>query len=245
MRETGEWDNLAGFLTGLKNSKRRLKDDLLEKMARWMVESNAQGHLLKLLVEVESTDVGLWNLGVARQAMWGAWKKAAAGGEATQESVVEGLKLAENIWALMWEPKHTDRSTSSLATQQPEIIAVPMLLNAAKAVQQQGDLTTPLQVEAFAKLLFRHWAKLDLKFHEHDLYAINQSTCEWAPVWRGLQLAKEALGKKSPLHESLAAKEDEVGRLLDRAVNYLRQNSTGDGVRRGVVAYETLSKFTA
>lgn len=287
MRESDSWDNVIPFLMGLKNAKRKLRDDTMSRLVRYLVDAGRREQLLLLFTKTNDTGVGLWDRIVVREAMWGAWR---APGEWNQTTIRKGANFAESIWALMHDTKHTKHMTRfPRPTACPEIIAVLMLMHAAKAIAAAANPAAPttsttangnedaevddkakaktkadtaaadaartrVEVEKYAKLMFRHWDSIDWSIGsgsgsegEADWSKANHQMCMWAPMLQAMQAAAHVLGKGHPVSATLTAKSAEVAKLLDQARAIVEANSEdGAKIRRGVrFEQELAERFSA
>ena len=248
MGETGDWKNLPGFLEGLKTARRSVKGFQMEKMVRRAGECGRLGIINDCLRRVEGTRLGLWDLRVAREVMWAAVGKCALS-EWSQEGVERSTKFAENVWELMADPRHAENMTAETdPKRRPEILGVMILLQAARIVffgEGKGDVAS---VERYVQLMLKFWNKSELEFEADDWNDTNYKMLMWAPVWRGMTMARTLLGPTSPLGKQLGtkiSKELEPFMERSRAIVSANQPQPEGGRRRGLKMYEELVQVSS
>ena len=243
MTETKDWRNLPGFLDGLMTARRSVKGFQLEKMVRKANECGKMGVVLECLKRVEDTGMGLWELRVAREVMWGATAKAMQA-DWSEDGVEKGVKFAELIWEMMLDPRHREKMHGDQdAKKRPEVIGVLVQMHAARAlVENIGDDVG--LVEKYVKMMLQVWGNTETTFEEGDWDDANYKLTMWAPVWHGMAMAQKVLGAKTPIGKELGTKLEELESLIGRAQPLVRDNSTEEGPRRGLKLYESLSQVS-
>ena len=246
MRETGDWRNLFGFLEGLRVAKRTIKGDQVARMMRWLLESGKHPEVLEILERVEENGISVWEPQVAREIMWGAWKKVSRLGW-SKTAITNGTRYAEDVWNLMSGPKHSKNSIpdglNTHPTWRPELLGVLLQLHAAKAVANEKDADARLQTEKYAGLLLTTWNGMELDVEESNWNDWNHKMCIWAPVWHGMKLARNVLGSECSAYDVLDAKEKELELLLQEGRSAVTQHMPEEGSRCGVVAFDEMRKF--
>ena len=243
MTETKDWRNLPGFLEGLMTARRRVKGFQLEKMARKANECGKMGVVLECLKRVEDTGMGLWELRVAREVMWGATTRAMQA-DWSEEGVEKGTKYAEMIWEMMLDPRHREKMHGDQdAKKRPEVIGVLVEMHAARAlIENIGD--DGGMVEKYVKMMLQVWGNTEKTFEEGDWDDANYKLTIWLPVWHGMTMAQKVLGAKTPIGEELGAKLKELDSLIALARPLLLENPGQEGLRRGLKLYESLSQVS-
>lgn len=250
MNETGDWKNLPGFLEGLKTANRKIKSAQIERLVRKASEAGRQGIVHDCLRRVEGTGVGLWNVRVAREAMWGAVLRAMQGGW-SEEAVEKAVKYADNLWELMWDPRHLQNETVGEDTLhprfRPEILGVLMQLHATKAVMFGGGKDEGGLAMKYKELMLKSWGNADLSFDESDWQDANYKMLMWAPVWHGMKMMQRIEAERSS--KNIVGKEtSDVNRDLEQVLQKSQQavakHPPQDGKRRGMKLYEDLSSVT-
>lgn len=243
MTETGDFKNLLGFLEGLRTARRSIKGYQLEKAVRRANASGRQSIINDCLRRTESTGLSLGDLRVAREVTWGATLKAMQS-EWSQEGVEKAAKYTENIWELMHDPRHHEKMHGlEDAKRRPEVLGVLVQLCAARA-KLGGDKSA---VEKYASLMLSNWenGKEELAIQEEDWNDANYKLLMWAPVWHGIQLAREVLGAQSSLGKKLGEKmSQDVEPLVKKCQEILSANRPQEGIRRGLNMYERLSQVS-
>ena len=245
MAETKDWKNLPGFLEGLKTAKRRLMGFQVEKMVRKANEDGKQGVVHDCLRRVEGTNMGLWDVRVAREVMWGAVLKAIQNGW-SQEGVEKGVKYAENIWELMFDPRHAERQTrDSDPKKRPEVIGVLVQMHAAKAVMFGGREEEQKFVEKYSELMLKAWGNADWEVNEQEWNDANYKLLMWAPVWHAIKMARQVLKTGSPVSNDLGTKlTQDLEPLLQKTQAILVAHRPQEGRRRGLKMYEELTQVS-
>ncbi|KAL9130255.1 MAG: hypothetical protein Q9217_001505 [Psora testacea] len=238
MAETGDWRNLPPFLEGLKTARRAIKGWQFEKAVRLANESGKQGVVMECLRRVEETGMGLWDLGVAREAMWGAvWKVIQGNG--SEEAVGRARRHAESVWELMWDAKHTENMGGETdVRRRPEVLGVLVLMHAMAKDKEAA--------EKYAALMFKSWGNASLELQDGDWNDANHKLLMWAPVLAGMDTGNKLFGKGNPIGKTIVEKRKrEVKPFVDRCLNVLGNDAMQGGKRRGVKLYEELTKLSS
>lgn len=243
MTESGGWSNLSGFLEGLKTAGRRLELGLFEKLVRRAVASGKTGLILECLKRVEATGLGLWDLAVTREVMWGATALAIQG-EWSKGAVVKGVRYAENVWDMMCDPEYGTVQGEYPRTR-PEILGLLLQIHATRAVLFDEGRDEAGMVAKYARMMLRHWDQGHLEADLNDWVDANHTMVIWAPVSHGMKLASKVLGKQAALGRLLAQKaEQDLEPLLQKAQILMMEAMPEDGSRRrGLVVSQELSTF--
>ena len=199
--------------------------------------------VVECLKRVESTGMGLGNLRVAREVMWGAMGKAVQG-EWNEEAVEKAVKYAEMVWELMFDPKHREQMHGDQdAKKRPEILGVLVQMHAANALVK-GEEGEKEAVEKYVKLMLEVWGNTETKFDDGNWNDANQTLVVWVPVWHGMRMARKVLGVQSPLGKELGSKTKDLESLIRRAQALLSEHMPQEGTRRGLELYKNLSKVS-
>lgn len=244
MGESGEWGNLAGFLEGLKVARRKVAGWQVEKMVRRANEGGKQGVVMDVLRRVEKTGVGLWDVKVCREVMRGAVLKATRSGW-SEEGIEKGVKYAENVWELMWDPRHVEeqKKVGMDPRGRPEIVGVMVLMHAVKAAKLEGGKDEEGMVEKYAEIMLKRWenSRSDMAVDAQDWSDANYKLSIWAPVWYGTRMARQVVGAGSPLGKRLEEKLiQDLEPLVQKSQAIVLAHTPEEGVRRGLKMYEDI-----
>ncbi|KAF6238611.1 hypothetical protein HO173_003117 [Letharia columbiana] len=244
MEETGDWGNMAAFLEGLKVARRKLAGWQVEKMVRRANEVGNQGVVMDILNKVKKTGVGLWDVKVCREVMRGAVLKATQSGW-SDEGVERGLKYAEKIWDLMWDPRHVEeqKKVGTDLRGRPEIVGVVVLMHAVKAVKLGGGKDEGGIVAKYAEVMLERWenSRGEMVIDAQDWSDANYKLMMWAPVWHGMKMARQVVGAGSPLGGRLDEKlSQDLEPLIHKSRAITLAHTPADGMRRGLKVYEDM-----
>lgn len=244
MGESGDWGNMAGFLEGLKVARRKLAGWQVEKMVRRANEGGKMGVVHDILRRVEKTGVGLWDVGVCREVMRGAVLKATQSGW-SEEGIEKGVKYAENIWELMWDPRHVEeqKKVGMDPRRRPEIVGVMILMHGVKAIKLEGGKDEGGMVEKYAEIMLKRWenSRGIMVVDEQDWSDANYKLCVWAPVWHGIKVARQVVGVGSPLGKRLGEKlSQDLEPLVRKCQAIILAHAPKEGTRRGLKMYEDI-----
>ena len=251
MGETGDWKNLPAWLEGLKIAKRSVKGDQMEKMVRRACEGGRLGVINECLRRVERTGLGLWDVRVSRECMWGAIENCVQSGW-SEEGVHRAVRYVDNVWELMVDPKHAEDMTSDMdPKKRPEILGIMVLMHACKVAMSGDAKDEDGTVAKFTELMLGKWNNTELKLQEQNsddvdlqalMWNINYKMLLWAPVWRAATVAQKVLGP-SKLGEELGMKmSNELEPFLQKGQAILSARALEGGKRRGLKMYDDLSQ---
>lgn len=248
MKEGRDWNNLPGFLEGLRTAKRKVRTWQVKKMVRRANVAGRQGTVMECLRRVEGTGVGLWELSVAREVMWGAVLRAGQA-EWSKEGVEQALKFAEGVAELMEDPRHTLENAKGAGyadpRYMPEVVGVSVQLRAARAVLFGEGKDEGGRVKKGVEQLMACWGNKEMGFKEGGWNEANYQLMMWAPVWHGMKMAQKVLGKDSEIGLFLGTKvKRELEPLLRKARDVLVKKTPQDCGRRGLKMYDELSKVS-
>lgn len=249
MGESGDWGNMAGFLEGLKVARRKLAGWQVEKMVRRANEGGKMGVVHDILRRVEKTGVGLWDVKVCREVMRGAiWKGVQSGW--SEEGIERGVKYAENIWELMWDPRHVEEQEKAGMDPKarPEIVGVMVLMHAIKAVKLGGGKDERGLVEKYAEVMLKRWenSRGEMLVDEQDWSDANYKLLTWAPVWHGMRMARQVVGAGTPLGERIGEKlSQDLEPLMQISQAVLLAHAPEEGTRRGLKMYEDILQVSS
>ena len=247
MAETKDWRNLPGFLEGLKTARRRVPGYQIEKMVRKANEDGRQGVIHDCLRRVESTGFALCHIEVGREVMRGAVYKAIQNGW-SEEGVEKAVKYAQNIWELMFDPRHTeDQTAESDPKRRSDVIGVLVQLHAAKAFMFGDRKDQENLVEKYATMMLTWWDNAELEVKQEDRFDASKKLLMWAPVWHGMKMACQVLEAGSP---QLAAKlsanlTKDLEPLIQKTQAILSAHPPQTGSRRGLKMYEDLPQVSS
>ena len=217
MQEGRDWQNLPGFLEGLKTAKRKLHPWQIEKMVRRANLAGRQGVVLECLRRVEGTGVGLWDPEVVSEIMRGAVMKALQGSW-SPEAVEKANKFARDVWDLLHDPRHASQSRAQRT--RPEIIGILVQLEASYTLLSLPKADDTGKLQSAVELLLSNWDKKALILEDTAMTSptANQILMTWAPVWHGMTLARKALGESSKHGKLLEEKlTQDLQPMLERA----------------------------
>ena len=253
MSDIGDWKNFPAWLEGLKTAKRSVKGDQMEKMVRKACESGRVGVVNECLRRVERTGLGLWDLRVSRECMWGVVATCVQSGW-SEEGVHRAARYAENVWELMADPRHAEKMTIETdPKRRPEILGILVLVHACKIAMFEDATDKDGTVRKFTELMLGHWKNTELKSDEKAsididvqtlMWDINYKMLLWAPVWRAAIVAQKVLGP-SKLGKELGMKlSQELEPFLQNGRSILSARPPAGGKRRGLKMFEELSQFS-
>ena len=107
-----------------------------------------------------------------------------------EDAIGRGVRFAEGVWEVMWDPKHKgpkemkgDGGVVVHPKTRPEIVGGLLFVYAAKAKLFGGGGGLE-QVEKFVRLLLSTWENVDLGDHKApgDQYKANAEMVTWVPV---------------------------------------------------------------
>ncbi len=241
MAEPRDWQNLAPFLIGLRNSKRQLREFQAVKIVRKGCEKGMEGALMECFRQARRTGLGLWHREVAVEMMWRALGRAIEGGW-TEDAVNRGIELADSLWIMMQDPKHATGNKDS--THFPEVVGVMVHLHAAKAVMFQGKKDTEGKVAEYTQRLLALWDKLVFPVEYDQWYKAHDNLKIWTPIWFGMKMARKVSGISTEMRQELGVKIKEMGTHLEGARNLVVSCQPDGVIRRGVDMHEKLSQVS-
>lgn len=246
MGESGDWRNLQGWLEGLKAAGRKIEGGVLEKVVRKAVEARKMGVIVECLQRVEYTGLGLWDLGVAREAMWGP-TAIAVQGKWSEGAVERGVRYAENVWAMMCDPKHAGVQLEDYHPRsRPEVLGLLVQMHGAQAVMYKGGKDEAGMVRKYARLMLQYWDRADLEMvEEGDWVDANIKMVTWAPVVHGLKMARTVVGEESALGKILGEKVNQDLEPLLQKARLILEATLGAEKRRGLAISESLSRLSS
>ncbi|KAL6722326.1 hypothetical protein ACLMJK_001433 [Lecanora helva] len=244
MGETRDWRNLPEWLEGLRIAGRKVRGMQLEKMVRRAGEGGRGGVVMDCLRRVEGTGMGLWDLRVAREVFWCAVGRCVQGGWGKEE-VERAGRWVEGVWELCADPRHTEKMTrESDPKRRAEVVGVMVLVHAARVVLH-GEKEAADAVGKYAEMMLGLWDSKEVGFEEGDWNDANYKMLMWAPVWRGMALARNVVGETSPLGKQLGIKlSEELEPLMQSGQAVLSAHPPAEGRRRGLKMCEDLSQVT-
>lgn len=248
MGEAGDdaWQNLPEFLMGLKSAKRKLKDFHMEKIVRRACLAKKEGLMKQCCMRVEDTGVGLWDIGIVRELMWAALRRA-YDGRWEKDALRRGLKFAEDVWLLLQDPRHQTPDGKRLVDpmRRPEVVGVLLQLQAANTAALGGGREETEKLQKYVKILLAVWDHTEFG-RPKDWNDANLKLMMWTPLWLGMKTARQVLGNGTEMGEKLRMNlVHDVEPVLQRARDLILTNPPQEGkTRRGAKLYEALSKFS-
>ena len=255
-KEGKDWVNMVPFLIELKTAGRKIKGPQFEKMVRRMGEKGGLGVIIEMARRVEGTGMRLGELGIAREAMWGAvMKYIRSSSEQNEAAVHDAHKFIEAIWELLSDERHVDRpATGKKASDpktHPEIIGVVLWIRALKASLLADNQDADGTVKRAAEIVLAVWSRDENKTNNTvddenttNWYDANETLIMWAPVWHGMHMARGIVGENTPLGRDLAnAISLDLEPKLKKAQRVVAQHVGEDVTRRGLVVYDELPKM--
>lgn len=246
MKTQSDWRNLPGFLIGLKNAGRNLRPFQAERIARKACEAGRWRTLMECLERVRGTQLGLWEVGVAKEMLWTAMKKSQSGGW-TKGAVEKALKKANTVWAMMQDPRH--RFTKEKGTIDPmrsiAVVGVMLQLHAAKVLRSRNKNDTDGKVQEFVDRLLAIWSEEDLHEANLEWNFANNKLLDLAPVWHGIKMAQQVLGQNHSRSEELANKLEVIEKFLQKARDVVLAHQPEGQIRRGLKVYDELSMVSS
>lgn len=236
---------MPGFLEGLHKAKRTGHLWQVEKIIRRASVAGQQGMVLECLRRVEGTRVGLWDIHVAREVMWGAVLKAQQGNW-EKDGVEVAVKYARAVWDLMEDPRHIMKAPGGgpehVIRARPEIVGVMVQLEAAEALLVGEGKDEGARLENLVEILLGCYAEGDLNFAQMSWVDANRKLMMWAPVWHGMKLARKVLGETSKYGKVLGEKMDYLESAFTEASDVMAQAKQDEGLRRGLKMYNNLCR---
>ncbi|CAO1606032.1 hypothetical protein XANCAGTX0491_009531 [Xanthoria calcicola] len=257
-KEGKDWVNMVPFLIELKTAGRKVKGPQFEKMVRRMGEKGGLGVVIEMARRVEGTGMRLGEIGIAREALWGAVMKYIRS-EQNEAAVHDAHKFIEAIWELLSDERHVDRPATGKKTSDPkthpEIIGVLLWIRALKASLLADNQDADGTVKRAAEMVLAVWNRDKNKTNNNNnntgddenttnWYDANRTLIMWAPVWHGMKMARGIVGENTVLGRDLAnAVSLDLEPMLKEAQRVVAQHVGEDVTRRGLVVYEELSKM--
>ncbi|KAI4262805.1 MAG: hypothetical protein L6R42_002021 [Xanthoria sp. 1 TBL-2021] len=247
-KEGRDWVNMVPFLIGLKTAGRKVKGWQFEKIVRRMGEKGGLGVVMEMARRTEGTGMRLGDVGVAREAMWGALLKCVRS-EWSEEGVKEAEKFIEGIWEMLSEERHVDRNATGKAgdpKMQPEIIGVLMWIRALKSTLFTSSKDPDGKVKRAAEMVLAVWdpKSANTTLDEKNWFDANQKLIMYAPVWHGMKMARKIVGENTALGRHLANTISlDLEPMLKKAQRIVAQHVSEDVMRRGLVVYGEISKM--
>ena len=250
MTEAGgdAWKNLPGFLEGMKAAGRRLRGWQAQRLVRVLGAEGQLGVLGECLRRVERTGLGLWEVGVVREAVWGEVGRCVLCGWG-EEGVRKAAREAERVLVLLEDPRHCSRPAKMRTKDpksRPDVVGAVLDLVATRAVLFQDRKDEEGKVQMYAEKMLALWANAELGIEKGNWYDANHKLMMWAPVWHGIQMARRVLGEESELARRLVRiEEHELEPLLREAREVVGAHGLEGGERRGVKMWEELGRVGA
>lgn len=248
MGEAGDdgWKNLPEFLMGLKATKRKLKGHQMEKIARRACLAKREGLVKQCCMRVQDTGLGLWEVGVVRELMWAAMRRAVEGGW-EKDGLKRGLKFAEDLWVLMQDQQHLkpEGKLSLNPMRRPEVVGVLVQLHAAKTAALGEGRKEAETLKRYVAILLAIWKNADWGLPKNWNDA-NFKLLMWTPVWHGMKTARQLLGDDTKMRTELDMRlVHDVEPVLRQARDLVLTRPPQEGTRRGAKLYDTLSNFSS
>ena len=237
MTTSGEdWRNLPGFLEGLRTAKREIEKDMWEKVVRKAGIYGRVGVVMECARRVEGTGLGMGEVGVVRELMWGIVDKVnvAEGGWQNREVVDEMAKMVTSVWEMMGEKAHMKlRAERAMDPRKaPEVLGVVLQILAAKTLlNPEASPMEKAEVEKFARRLLQASDAQPLsepspssatpKIKNPKALA-SQTLFRNAPIWHSLKLAQRLFSENEELCQELLDLQDRAESTMQEAGQKLK-----------------------
>ncbi|KAL8848975.1 MAG: hypothetical protein Q9221_006006 [Calogaya cf. arnoldii] len=250
-KEPRDWANMVRFLIELKISGRKVKGWQFEKIVRRMGEKGGLGIVMDMARRVEGTGMSLGDIGITREAMWGAVLKCVKS-EWSEEGVKEAEKFIEAIWEMLSEERHVDRNATGKASDpkmQPEIVGVLLWIRALRSTLfNESKDTEDRKVKRAAEMVLAVYKKNAITTLRDDdgrnWREANQKLMMWAPVWHALKMARKIVGENTALGRGMTNTISlDLEPMLKKAMGIVRGHVAEDVTRRGLVLYDEIEKI--
>lgn len=193
MQNTQDWKNIIPFMSGLKLSKRVVKDDRWEWIIRQATEANALGIMLECAKQVDRTGFQLKNVGVVRRYYFELHRWAAKS-KFSEPTVSKAFGFAKQAAELMETPQHVVRDPEVDPKRRPFVIGTLLELSAARALNQFGGQDEGGLVATYANRLQGVWSLVDTDKGTSDWPAADLRLQENVPILNGMNLALQVKG---------------------------------------------------
>ncbi len=244
MYEPRDWENLPGFLAGLHAAKRRLDAGQLEMMVRRANEQGRQGTVMECVRRAATTGVGLDEVRLVREVMWGARVRAWRAGW-SEEGVGRGLRQGEQMLELLEDPNcSVGRGVEGERFgRMPDVVGVVLELAAVRAVRYGGGEDEDAKVAAYAAATVAglRTQALTTDLGASGLHDANYELQRWAPVLHGLRLAVDVLKAKPQLAKDVSDSARKLEEVVSKARDLVLANTPQDRTRRGLMVYDDIS----
>lgn len=245
LKTKSDWDILPAFLQGLKDSGRKVKQDMAEKMVRHAVKAGRMGIMVECLRMVGTTGIKLDHVGLAREVMLGALATAYHGGW-SEEALAKAVRQAEGMLVLMEDPLHVpaDQAPQTLDPQRaPDVIGLAMGLTAVQAVKFGEGKDEARKVEKYARKVLQLWKNAELGLPVASWHDANRELIMWGPVEQAMIATLRVLGEQSEIGKQISTVlRESVQPRVERAKEILLSDRLSEEQRRGPILYEELSR---
>ena len=244
MQAPADWQNIVGFLEGLRIARRTVSLAMMQKLVRKANEMGRQGTVMEILRGVERTGVVLRDVDLVREIMIGAVMRAQKAGWDNEAVIEKALKYAEGVVELCEDPRHTEgrRITAEDPRARPEVLGIAVLLASVKAVRFHESRDEDGKVKRDAERMMRLWGNRGLRINGDDLHSANHLLVTWSPVWHGMRMALECMGEGSDLASQLQdAMTQDLEPFLQKAKDILTAKKPDAKQPRGLNMYESLA----
>lgn len=246
MDEAGDdgWNNLPEFLIGLNSSNRELKSYQMEKIVRRACLAKKEGLVKQCCMRVGDTGLGLWNVGVVRELMWTASRRAQEGGW-EKDGLRRGLKFAQDLWLMLQDPRHRKPNGERFVDpmRRPEVVGVLVQLQAVKTAALGEGSSKAETLKRYVEILLATWNNAELELPK-DWNDANHKLLIWTPVWHGMKTAQQVSGDDTQMRKELGKKLHDVEPVLQQARHLVLTRPPQEGVRLGAKLYDALSNFS-
>ena len=188
MKNTQDWKNIIPFLSGLKLSKRVVKDDRWEWIIRHATEANALGIMLEAAKQADRTGFKLSSVGIVRR-YYLELHRWAAKNKFSEPTVSKAFGFAKQAAESMEWPQHVVRDPQVDPKRRPFVVGTLLELSAARALKQFDGKDEGGLVATYANRLQGVWSLVDTSKDASDWPAADLRLQEIVPILNGIDLA--------------------------------------------------------
>lgn len=214
MKNPQDWNNIIPFTSGLRMSKRPVKEDRWEWIIRKAGEAYSLGIILECAKQADRTGLQFKDYGIVRRYFF-ELHRMAQNVEFKGPAVSKALGLARQAVDLMEAPQHIVRNWGNDPKRKPFTIGVLLELSAARALDQYKGNDEGGLVATYVQRLLGVWPRNNFSITAKDWPSKDLMLQENVPIYNGLVLAlqvRSVSGNKA------------IANRLKRKLKSLRQN---------------------
>lgn len=223
MKTKQDWQNIIPFLSGLRMSKRTLKEDRSEWLVRKAAEANALGILFECAKQADRTGFRLNNVGAVSRYFFELHRLAQSGGF-QGDALEKALRLAEQAALLMDDPVHVAMDPAKDPRRSPAVIGVLFELSAARAVNELSRKDEDGRVLTYTKRLLGSWSSSSFNGNTTDPFEIDVLFRQSVPIAHGIKLAL----KVNTVSKELGGRLQARGKELQQRIESLKERIPDD-----------------